>query len=178
MHSYKLLYLKTKTEFSFLIHFLFSNLWKKVEDVPHLELSREVSRCFLGTNVFLEYWLGLILSEEFSDTNLNYFWNKWWDNLRKRSQLFSRTQLTGRDPKERIKELILDEHTHCGCSCSPYSRNERRVPQFFVIGHGLSLTHFWLAGAKTIILPFCRTTHSVPELDLRKKMSQRYSAYF
>ena len=34
----------------------------------------------------------------------------------------ARTQLTGRDPKERIKELILDEHTECGCSCSPYAQ--------------------------------------------------------
>ena len=34
----------------------------------------------------------------------------------------ARTQLTGRDPKERIKELILDEHTECGCSCSPYTQ--------------------------------------------------------
>ena len=87
-------------------------------------------------------WVLRILSEEFSDPNLNYFWNKWWDNLRKRSQLFSRTQLTGRDPKERIKELILDEHTHCGCSCSPYSRNERRVPQLVMVQAWL--TFDWL----------------------------------
>ena len=36
----------------------------------------------------------------------------------------TRTQLTGRSPKERIKELILDEHTQCGCSCNPFLRRK------------------------------------------------------
>jgi len=46
-------------------------------------------------------------------------------------KMLFRTQLTGRDPKERIKELILDEHTECGCSCSPYTQQmcARRLNQ-------------------------------------------------
>ena len=30
-----------------------------------------------------------------------------------------RSVLTGKEPVDRVKELILDEHVECGCECSP-----------------------------------------------------------
>ena len=47
---------------------------------------------------------------------------EWWSVYSRNIGIF-RTQLTGRDPKERIKELILDEHVACGCTCPPYLRH-------------------------------------------------------
>ena len=34
-------------------------------------------------------------------------------------KMLMRSALTGKDPVDRVKELILDEHTECGCECSP-----------------------------------------------------------
>ena len=36
----------------------------------------------------------------------------------KKVQMTVKTHLYGRDSKERLKELILDEHEECGCQCS------------------------------------------------------------
>ena len=33
--------------------------------------------------------------------------------------MLMRSALTGKEPVDRVKELILDEHTECGCECSP-----------------------------------------------------------
>ena len=33
-------------------------------------------------------------------------------------QMTVKTHLYGRDKKERLKELILDEHEECGCQCN------------------------------------------------------------
>ena len=30
-----------------------------------------------------------------------------------------RSVLTGKEPVDRVKELVLDEHEECGCECSP-----------------------------------------------------------
>ena len=34
-------------------------------------------------------------------------------------KMLMRSALTGKEPVDRVKELILDEHTECGCECSP-----------------------------------------------------------
>ena len=39
----------------------------------------------------------------------------------KKVQMTVKTHLYGRDSKERLKELILDEHEECGCSCNDLS---------------------------------------------------------
>ena len=36
----------------------------------------------------------------------------------KKVQMTVKTHLYGRDKKEQLKELILDEHEECGCQCS------------------------------------------------------------
>ena len=36
----------------------------------------------------------------------------------KKVQMTVKTHLYGRDSKERLKELILDEHEECGCQCN------------------------------------------------------------
>ena len=36
----------------------------------------------------------------------------------KRVQMTVKTHLHGRDSKERLKELILDEHEECACQCN------------------------------------------------------------
>ena len=36
----------------------------------------------------------------------------------KKVQMTVKTHLYGRDKKERLKELILDEHEECGCQCN------------------------------------------------------------
>ena len=34
-------------------------------------------------------------------------------------KMVMRSVLTGKEPVDRVKELILDEHVECGCECSP-----------------------------------------------------------
>ena len=34
-------------------------------------------------------------------------------------KMLMRSALTGKEPVDRVKELILDEHTECGCECNP-----------------------------------------------------------
>ena len=37
----------------------------------------------------------------------------------KKVKMVMRSVLTGKEPVDRVKELVLDEHEECGCECSP-----------------------------------------------------------
>ena len=37
----------------------------------------------------------------------------------KKVKMLMRSALTGKEPVDRVKELILDEHVEYGCECSP-----------------------------------------------------------
>ena len=123
-----------------------------MDDVLRLVLSNEAWRCCSGSYVLLtlsrevvsdmKYYLTKQLKWQMINspiffTQFHICWNVWerftftakptcpteWWSVYSRNIGIFRTQLTGRDPKERIKELILDEHVACGCTCPPYLRH-------------------------------------------------------